>query len=75
MLIKMNFVGSLRTLCSEVLKMLSKKDISPTAQYHLYTRFKLVFMKVALLLDHGCDPIQMNLVPVCRMSLCVLFNA
>jgi len=45
-LIKMNFVGSLRA--SEILKRLSGKDVSPTAQYHLlYTCLKLVSTKVA----------------------------
>ncbi|KAF8965587.1 Sec34-like family-domain-containing protein [Flammula alnicola] len=50
-LIKMNFVGSLRALSSEISKRLADKDISPTAQHHLlYTRFKSVSVKVAPLL-------------------------
>ncbi|KDR66382.1 hypothetical protein GALMADRAFT_259460 [Galerina marginata CBS 339.88] len=50
-LIKMNFVGSLRALSSEISKRLSEKDVSPTAQHHLlYTRFRSVSTKVAPLL-------------------------
>jgi hypothetical protein len=49
-LIKMNVVGSLRTLSSEFLKRVSEKDVSLTAQYHLYTRFKSVSTKLAPLL-------------------------
>ncbi|KAF8149366.1 Sec34-like family-domain-containing protein [Crassisporium funariophilum] len=50
-LIKMNFVGSLRALSSEIAKRLSDKDVSPTAQAHLlYTRFKSVSSKIAPLL-------------------------
>ncbi|KAF9559048.1 Sec34-domain-containing protein [Agrocybe pediades] len=50
-LIKMNFVGSLRALSSEISKRIADKDISPTAQHHLlYTRFKSVAAKVSPLL-------------------------
>ncbi|KAF9478351.1 Sec34-domain-containing protein [Pholiota conissans] len=49
-LIKMNFVGSLRALSSEISKRLTD-DISPTAQHHLlYTRFNSVSTRVAPLL-------------------------
>lgn len=51
-LIKMNFVGSLRALSSEISKRLADKDISPTAQHHLlYTRFKSVAGRIAPLLE------------------------
>ncbi|TFK18234.1 hypothetical protein FA15DRAFT_760714 [Coprinopsis marcescibilis] len=50
-LIKMNFVGSLRALSSDISKRLSEKDVSQTAQMHiLYTRFRSVSNKVAPLL-------------------------
>ncbi|KAF9466887.1 Sec34-like family-domain-containing protein [Collybia nuda] len=50
-LIKMYFVGSLRALSLDVLKRLSEKDVSPTAQMHLlYTRFKSVSNQLAPLL-------------------------
>uniref|UniRef100_A0A8H7Y1U4 Conserved oligomeric Golgi complex subunit 3 n=1 Tax=Psilocybe cubensis TaxID=181762 RepID=A0A8H7Y1U4_PSICU len=49
-LIKMNFVGSLRALSSEISKRLSE-DPSPTAQHHLlYTRFRSISTRVAPLL-------------------------
>lgn len=49
-LVKMNFVGSLRALTSEISKRLAD-DISPTAQHHLlYTRFRSVSVRVAPLL-------------------------
>ena len=49
-LVKMNFVGSLRALTSEISKRLAD-DISPTAQHHLlYTRFRSVSARVAPLL-------------------------
>jgi hypothetical protein len=48
--IKMNVVGSLRTLSAEISKPLTD-DISPTAQHHLlYTRFKTASTRVAPLL-------------------------
>ncbi|EAU90936.2 COG3 protein [Coprinopsis cinerea okayama7 len=50
-LIKMNFVGSLRALSSDISRRLSEKDVSQTAQMHLlYTRFRSVAAKVAPLL-------------------------
>ncbi|KAF9050510.1 Sec34-like family-domain-containing protein [Panaeolus papilionaceus] len=50
-LIKMNFVGSLRALTSEVSKRLADKDISPTAQHHLlYTRFLSVSNRLSPML-------------------------
>ncbi|PPQ83679.1 hypothetical protein CVT24_001169, partial [Panaeolus cyanescens] len=50
-LIRMNFVGSLRALSSEVSKRLADKDISTTAQHHLlYTRFLSVSNRLSPLL-------------------------
>ena len=49
-MIKMNFVGSLHALSSDILKRFSEQDVSPTAQYHLYMHFKSVSTKVAPLL-------------------------
>ncbi|KAH6906569.1 COG3 protein [Coprinopsis sp. MPI-PUGE-AT-0042] len=50
-LIKMNFVGSLRALSSDISKRLFDKDVSQTAQGHLlYTRFRSVAKKVSPLL-------------------------
>ncbi|KAF9526898.1 Sec34-domain-containing protein [Crepidotus variabilis] len=50
-LIKMNFVGSLRALSSEISKRIIENDVSSTAQHHLlYTRFRTVATKVGPLL-------------------------
>ncbi|CAK5268613.1 unnamed protein product, partial [Mycena citricolor] len=50
-LIRMYFVGSLKALSADILKKLSEKDVSSTAQMHLlYTRFQSVSSQLAPLL-------------------------